>query len=172
MDLSAKLKWLREQAGARRGLGRALTQREVVEAMHTTLGSGISQSYLSQLEHGQRVHLSQTTRTQLALFYAVHPGYLVSDPPTGEASHNVALTPSAAELVAPGGEKRPTAESAGTESIHWSHVPFALTHPHAHHTLARLVVHPRQRHIWPIVDALIDLPDEEFHEIRRRLGAG
>src|SRR3712207_8370061 len=37
-------------------------------------------SYLSQLESGQRRHLTAPTRELLARFFKVHPGYLVGDP--------------------------------------------------------------------------------------------
>jgi transcriptional regulator with XRE-family HTH domain len=43
-------------------------------------GTGISQSYLSQIESGARPHLTNTTRLLLAKFFKVHPGYLVDDP--------------------------------------------------------------------------------------------
>ena len=40
----------------------------------------ISQSYLSQIEGGKRPHMTQSTRTLLARFFKVHPGFLVDDP--------------------------------------------------------------------------------------------
>src|SRR5262249_45834633 len=39
----------------------------------------ISQSYLSQIENGTR-HMTRSTRTLLAQFFGVHPGFLVDDP--------------------------------------------------------------------------------------------
>ena len=80
MTLGEKLRYLRQMEGALRGLGRAMTQQEVVEALGKEMHRAISQSYLSQIENGSRVHLTGTTRQLLASFFKVHPGYLVSDP--------------------------------------------------------------------------------------------
>jgi transcriptional regulator with XRE-family HTH domain len=80
MKLGEKLRYLREVEGALRGLGRELTQQEVVRAMKTELRQSISQSYLSQIESGARPHLTNATRQLLAGFFKVHPGYLVDDP--------------------------------------------------------------------------------------------
>ena len=80
MKLSDKLKYLREMEGHLRGLGRAMTQGELVRAISDDLGESLSQSYLSQLESGARPHLTNTSRLLLARFFKVHPGYLVEDP--------------------------------------------------------------------------------------------
>ena len=80
MKLSDKLKYLREVEGSLRGLGRAMTQQELVRAIAAEMDSPISQSYLSQIESGARPHLTNTTRLLLARFFKVHPGYLVEDP--------------------------------------------------------------------------------------------
>ncbi len=81
MKLADKIRYLREVEGSLRGLGRAMTQQELVRAIAAeTRGQGISQSYLSQLESGARPHLTNTTRLMLARFFKVHPGYLVEDP--------------------------------------------------------------------------------------------
>ena len=81
MKLSDKIGYLREVEGSLRGLGRAMTQQEMVRAIaeDSEVGS-ISQSYLSQIESGARPHLTNTTRMLLARFFKVHPGYLVEDP--------------------------------------------------------------------------------------------
>ncbi len=79
MNLSEKIKHLREVEGDMRGFGRAMTQMEVVRTMQEELGETISQAYLSQLENGKRVHLTATSRDLLARFFKVQPGYLVSD---------------------------------------------------------------------------------------------
>jgi len=63
-----------------RGVGRALTKAEVARAMRAELGAGLSEAYLSQLEAGRRQHLTAPTRSLLARFFKVHPGYLVDDP--------------------------------------------------------------------------------------------
>jgi transcriptional regulator with XRE-family HTH domain len=81
MTLAQKLRQLRELEGELRGLGRELTQSELVRAIRTELGETISQSYLSLIENGSRKHLSHESRQLLARFFKVHPGYLVSDPP-------------------------------------------------------------------------------------------
>jgi transcriptional regulator with XRE-family HTH domain len=80
MTLGDKLKYLREVEGALRGLGRAMTQQEVVRAIKKMQGKTISQSYLSQIESGARPHMTNATRMLLARFFNVHPGYLVDDP--------------------------------------------------------------------------------------------
>jgi transcriptional regulator with XRE-family HTH domain len=80
MTLGEKLRYLREVEGSLRGLGRAMTQLEVVRAVRKDLGKRISQSYLSQIENGMRLHMTQATRTLLADFFKIHPGFLVNDP--------------------------------------------------------------------------------------------
>src|SRR5215475_2170517 len=91
MKLADKIRYLREVEGNLRGLGRAMTQQELVKAIaedtgskngprKKTRGETISQSYLSQIESGARPHLTNTTRLLLAKFFKVHPGYLVDDP--------------------------------------------------------------------------------------------
>lgn len=81
MELSEKIKHLREIEGELRGLNRPMTQMEVVKVMQEELHESISQAYLSQLESGKRVHLTASSRDLLSRFFKVHPGYLVSDPP-------------------------------------------------------------------------------------------
>src|ERR1700757_1926742 len=80
MKLSDKLKYLREVEGSLRGLGRAMTQQELLRAIADEMDQPLSQSYLSQIESGTRPHLTNTTRLLLAKFFKVHPGYLVDDP--------------------------------------------------------------------------------------------
>src|ERR1700682_723142 len=80
MKLGEKLKYLREAEGELRGLGRAISQQEMVRALRSETGAALSQSYLSQIESGARPHLTNTTRQVLAKFFKVHPGYLVDDP--------------------------------------------------------------------------------------------
>src|SRR6202007_2950359 len=80
MKLADKVRYLREVEGSVRGLGRAMTQQELLRAIEAENGSRISQSYLSQIESGKRPHLTNTTRLLLARFFKVHPGYLVDDP--------------------------------------------------------------------------------------------
>ena len=80
MTLADKLRSLRAIEGSLRGLGRPMTQQEVSREMRKQTGKAISQSYLSQIESGARPHLTHTTRTLLAKFFGVYPGFLVNDP--------------------------------------------------------------------------------------------
>jgi transcriptional regulator with XRE-family HTH domain len=80
MTLGEKIRYLREVEGSLRGLARPITQQEMVKAVRQELRKGISQSYLSQIESGRRRHMTQSSRTLLARFFKVHPGFLVDDP--------------------------------------------------------------------------------------------
>jgi transcriptional regulator with XRE-family HTH domain len=80
MTLGDKLRSLRAIEGSLRGLGRPMTQSEVVTAMKAELGRGLSQAYLSQIENGARPHMTSTSRELLARFFRVFPGFLVDDP--------------------------------------------------------------------------------------------
>jgi transcriptional regulator with XRE-family HTH domain len=80
MKLCDKIRYLREVEGNLRGLGRAMTQGELVRAIREEMDAPLSQSYLSQIESGARPHLTNTTRLLLSKFFKVHPGYLVDDP--------------------------------------------------------------------------------------------
>jgi transcriptional regulator with XRE-family HTH domain len=80
MKLGDKIRYLREVEGTLRGMGREMTQQEIVRAVKKELKLSISQSYLSQIESGSRPHLTNSTRMLLARFFKVHPGYLVDDP--------------------------------------------------------------------------------------------
>ena len=80
MTVAEKIRYLRFMEGHLRGLNREMTQKEVVHAIKDELKRSLSQPYLSQLESGQRRHLTNTTRLLLAKFFRVHPGYLVDDP--------------------------------------------------------------------------------------------
>jgi transcriptional regulator with XRE-family HTH domain len=80
VKLGEKIRSLRRAEGMLRGLGRDMTQTEVVRAVRKEVGVGLSQSYLSQIENGARPHLTKSTRELLARFFKVHPGFLVDDP--------------------------------------------------------------------------------------------
>jgi transcriptional regulator with XRE-family HTH domain len=80
MTLGEKIRYLREVEGSLRGLDRPMTQLELVRSIRKQLGKTISQSYVSQIESGTRPHMTQSTRTLLARFFKVHPGFLVDDP--------------------------------------------------------------------------------------------
>ena len=94
MKLGEKIRYLREVEGSLRGLGRPMTQLELVRSIREEAGKSksrggakgsspspsISQSYLSQIESGSRPHMTQSSRALLAKFFKVHPGFLVDDP--------------------------------------------------------------------------------------------
>jgi len=80
MTTGEKIRYLREVEGSLRGLGRPMTQQELVKAIRQELRKSISQSYLSQIENGVRPHMTQSSRALLAKFFKVHPGFLVDDP--------------------------------------------------------------------------------------------
>jgi transcriptional regulator with XRE-family HTH domain len=80
VKLGEKIRYLREVEGSLRGLGRPMTQQEIVRAVRQELRQSISQSYLSQIENGARPHMTQSSRALLAKFFKVHPGFLVDDP--------------------------------------------------------------------------------------------
>jgi transcriptional regulator with XRE-family HTH domain len=80
MTLGEKIRYLREVEGSLRGLGRPMTQLELVRSIRKVRGKSISQSYISQIEGGTRPHMTQSTRSLLAQFFKVHPGFLVDDP--------------------------------------------------------------------------------------------
>jgi transcriptional regulator with XRE-family HTH domain len=80
MTLAEKIRYLREVEGSLRGLNRPMTQVELVQGVRSELGKSISQSYVSQIESGSRRHMTQASRSLLAKFFKVHPGFLVDDP--------------------------------------------------------------------------------------------
>jgi transcriptional regulator with XRE-family HTH domain len=80
MKVGEKIRYLREVEGSLRGMGRSITQQELVKAIRQELRQTISQSYLSQIESGARPHMTQSSRALLAKFFKVHPGFLVDDP--------------------------------------------------------------------------------------------
>jgi transcriptional regulator with XRE-family HTH domain len=93
MTLGQKLRQLRQLEGELRGLGRELSQSELVRALRAETGRTISQSYLSLIEKGARKHLSHDSRQLLARFFKVHPGYLVTDPPGYQTELQTELGP-------------------------------------------------------------------------------
>ena len=80
MTLGEKIRYLREVEGSLRGMNRPITQQELMNGIKAETGKTISQSYLSQIERGKRPHMTQSSRTLLARFFKVHPGFLVDDP--------------------------------------------------------------------------------------------
>lgn len=100
MKLGEKIRYLRLVEGTLRGLGREMSQQELVRALKKELGAGLSQSYLSQIESGARPHLTNSSRMVLARFFKVHPGYLVDDPEGyhTELTSDLRATPDRLEL--------------------------------------------------------------------------
>src|SRR5262249_4108481 len=80
MTLAEKIRYLREVEGSLRGFDRPMTQQELLQALRKETGGSLRPSYLSQIEGGKRPHMTQATRTLLAKFFKVHPGFLVDDP--------------------------------------------------------------------------------------------
>jgi transcriptional regulator with XRE-family HTH domain len=80
MTLAEKIRYLREVEGSLREMARPMTQLELVNAIRKEQHKSISQSYISQIENGSRRHMTQATRSLLAKFFKVHPGFLVDDP--------------------------------------------------------------------------------------------
>ena len=65
MTVGEKLRYLRTIEGTLRGFDREMTQQAVSDAIEVELSVKISQGYLSQIERGQRRHLTNTTRMAL-----------------------------------------------------------------------------------------------------------
>lgn len=78
MRLGEKIRNLRQAEGILRGT--RMSQLDLVRTAKRELGETISQSYLSQIESGERPHLTKKTRELLARFFKVHPSFLVDDP--------------------------------------------------------------------------------------------
>jgi transcriptional regulator with XRE-family HTH domain len=142
MTLAQKLRQLRHLEGDLRGLGRELTQSELVRAIRQELGETISQSYLSLIEKGSRKHLSNESRQLLARFFKVHPGYLVSDPPGfhTELTSELATTETKLDRWLMDGASR------------FAHDP-ALSG-----TLARLAAHADTRRCLVLLGEMISMP--------------
>lgn len=143
MKLSDKLRYLREVEGSLRGLGRAMTQGELVRALKDELDESLSQSYLSQIESGARPHLTNTSRLLLARFFKVHPGYLVDDP---EGYH--------AELLSEARFSEDRLDSwliAGSERFRKD--------PELCHALLAVAKHKDSRRCLLLLESVLDTPD-------------
>src|ERR1700730_7560570 len=166
MKLSDKIRYLREVEGNLRGLGRAMTQQELVRAIQESNkesnkpksgsrknGATISQSYLSQIESGARPHLTNTTRLLLAKFFKVHPGYLVDDPEGyhSELLSDLRTTEDKLDLWLVGGAERFRRDSALCQAL--------LT----------VATHSDPRRCFLLIEAIIETPallDRLFHVLR------
>jgi transcriptional regulator with XRE-family HTH domain len=153
MNLSEKVKHLREVEGELRGLNRPMTQIEVVKAMQEELHESISQAYLSQLEKGKRVHLTATSRDLLANFFKVHPSYLVSDPPDYST-----------DLLS-------DMENGSGRFERWLVASAAEWHaePEIYDFLLRLGAVEHPRHYLLIFDQLLNLPLQELEQMAQAL---
>jgi transcriptional regulator with XRE-family HTH domain len=142
MTLGDKIRYLRQVEGALRGADRELTQQEVVRAAKAELGASISQSYLSQIESGARPHLTNATRSLLARFFKVHPGYLVDDPEGfhTELISDVRGTEDQLDLWLIGGSERFRRD------------------PELAQALVRLARHEDTRQCLLLLDAILDTP--------------
>jgi len=143
MTVAEKIRYLRLVEGRLRGLNREMTQKEVVAALHSELGKSISQPYLSQLEGGQRRHLTNTTRLLLAKFFKVHPGYLVDDPEEFQAG----LTPDSRQQE----DKLDLWLIAGAERFHRDH---SLSN-----ALLKLARHNDTRKCLLLLGAVLETPE-------------
>ncbi|HEX7190297.1 MAG TPA: helix-turn-helix transcriptional regulator [Thermoanaerobaculia bacterium] len=143
MTVGEKLRYLRTIEGTLRGLDREMTQQAVSDAIDQELGVRISQGYLSQIERGQRRHLTNTTRLALARFFKVHPGYLVDDP---EGYHDE-LTSDVRTLE----DNLDLWLISGAERFHHD--------AEVHEALIKLAMHPDTRRCLALVGAILDTPD-------------
>lgn len=143
MTVGEKLRYLRTIEGTLRGLDREMTQQAVSDAIDQEQGVRISQGYLSQIERGQRRHLTNTTRMALARFFKVHPGYLVDDP---EGYHDE-LTSDIRTLE----DNLDLWLISGAERFHRD--------PDIHDALIKLAMHPDTRRCLALVGAILDTPD-------------
>jgi transcriptional regulator with XRE-family HTH domain len=151
MDLYQKLKHLRAVEGSIRGLGRPMTQAEVSQEMQRELGETLSQAYLSQIEGGKRPHLSARSRALLARFFKVHPGYLVSDPPGYEEGLFSEIEDPKTRLS--------TWLAASAEEWRSDYL--------IQRVFEKLAEHPDPRHIFEILDDLLERSPEELNSFLR-----
>ena len=177
MKLGEKIRYLREVEGSLRGLGRPMTQLEMVRAIRQELGGAekgarkrssgkgagrqktISQSYLSQIENGSRPHMTQSSRALLAKFFKVHPGFLVDDP---EGYH--------AELTS---DLR-TVEGQLDVWLLQGSERFA-SDPEVSHVLIKAAREKNTRHCLLLLGAILDTPglaDRLLEALRPELPAG
>ena len=142
MQLGQKLRYLRLVEGTLRGLGREMTQQEVVTAMRREQKRALSQSYLSQIENGSRPHLTNATRKLLADFFGVHPGYLVDDPEGyhAELVSDVRVKEDQLDLWLTGGAQRFAADREVSQA------------------LMRLAEHEDSRGCITLLGAILDTP--------------
>ena len=142
MKLGEKIRYLRLVEGTLRGMGREMTQQDLVRALKQELGAGLSQSYLSQIESGARPHLTNSSRMVLARFFKVHPGYLVDDPEGyhTELTSDLRATPDRLEQWLVGGAE----QFAGD--------------PEVSHALRQAARYPETRKCLVLLGAILEAP--------------
>src|SRR5947207_1962764 len=142
MTIGEKLRYLRSVEATLRGFEHEMTQQAVVDAMKREVGVRISQSYLSQIERGLRPHLTNTSRSALARFFKVHPGYLVDDPEGfhTELTSDVRTLEDTLDLWLIGG-----ADRFGND-------------PPVRDALLKLAMHPDTRGILTLMGEILDTP--------------
>jgi transcriptional regulator with XRE-family HTH domain len=142
MNLGQKIRYLRLMEGTLRGLGREMTQQEVVDAMTREKKRSVSQSYLSHIESGARPHLTNPTRMLLADFFGVHPGYLVDDPEGfhAELLSDVRIREDQLDLWLEGGAERFSRDRE------------------LHQALLKLAQHEDSRRCLVLLGAILDTP--------------
>jgi transcriptional regulator with XRE-family HTH domain len=142
MNLGQKIRYLRLMEGTLRGLGREMTQQEVVDAMTREKKRSVSQPYLSQIESGARPHLTNPTRMLLADFFGVHPGYLVDDPEGfhAELLSDVRIREDQLDLWLEGGAERFSRDRE------------------LHQALLKLAEHEDSRRCLVLLGAILDTP--------------
>ena len=96
MTLGEKIRYLREVEGSLRGLGRPMTQQEIVKAVRRELHAAISQSYLSQIESGARPHQPAVSHPTI---HGLRKRPTPKDPSTGPGIVSVALDSSNATVI-------------------------------------------------------------------------
>lgn len=143
MRLGEKLRYLRLMEGTLRGLGREMTQQELVRALQKEMKQSLSQSYLSQIESGARPHMTNSSRMLLAKFFKVHPGYLVDDP---EGYHNglmsdLRVMEDTMDLWLIGGAERFRRD------------------PEIHHALLQVAKHEDSRKCLVLLGAILETPN-------------
>ncbi len=153
MRLGEKLRYLREVEGTLRGLGREMTQQEIVRAVKSET-EAVHQPVLSIADRKRsRPHLTNSTRMLLAQFFKVHPGYLVDDP---EGFHTELMSD-----VRVGEDQLDLWLIAGAERF--------SRDPEVSHALLSLAMHEDSRKCLLLLESILDTPglaDRLFQVLR------
>lgn len=163
MLLQDKIKHLRLTEGLVRGLGREMSKAEVLRAMQDELGQSVSHAYMCQLESGARDHMSPGTRSLLAGFFKVHPGYLVSDPPGYQEELTVPLRQ--VDLIQSG------VTGVGTSG---PQAPGGSPRLRAGRLFERVLKHEESERYLALIEKLLEFPDlaGRLHDVLKDMTAG